>query len=347
MPYTLISIQQKKEWTDYIKRSAEYDFYHTWHYHALDQSGGTPFLFIYEEARDFIAFPLIRRKIEGSALSDLSSVYGYTGPLSNLSFEQLAECFMERFKFNFLSFLKAEGSVSVFSRLHPLFRQNCLLERFGGLYDNGKTICIDLSVPIEVQRKKYKKNIYESIKKSWKAGLKVVETKCIADISTFRTIYKENMLRIGASDYYHFSMQYFIDLLGTDEFDCRLVLVYDGDQAISGSIITFTRGIIQCHLMATRTEYLNTSPAKFLVDEISMIGRRYGMRYYHLGGGFGFKEDSLFKWKSGFSDFFLNYKSWRFVSNPPDYQLLVKKSGAAVHAKVDFFPLYRYPMQKL
>lgn len=346
MQYTLITIQQKKEWADYIKRSAEYDFYHTWHYHALDESG-SPLLFVYQEAKDFIAFPLIRRRIEGSARSDFSSVYGYAGPVSNLKFEVLSEGFMDRFKLIFLSFLQQEESVSVFSRLHPLFQQCLLLERFGGLYDNGKTICIDLSTPIEQQRKKYKKNIYESIKKSWKAGLRVVESKKTADISTFREIYKENMLRIGASEYYHFSLRYFLDLLGTDEFDCRLILVYDGGEAISGSIVTFTGNIAQCHLMATRTRYLSNSPAKFLIDEISLIGRRCGMLYYHLGGGLGFKEDSLFKWKSGFSDFLLSYKSWRFVINPLQYQSLVKKAGMALHPDVDFFPLYRYPLQKL
>lgn len=346
MSYTLITIQQKKEWIACIKRSAEYDFYHTWHYHALDQSG-SPFLFVYQEANDFIAFPLIRRRITDSTLSDFSSVYGYTGPVSNLRFEQLSEGFMDRFRLIFLSFLEDGASVSVFSRLHPLFRQCLLLERFGGLYDNGKTICIDLSVPIEQQRKKYKKNIYESIRKSWKAGLRVVESRETADIITFREIYQENMLRIGASDYYHFSLRYFLDLIGTDEFDCRLILVYNGDEAISGSIVTFTGNIAQCHLMATRSEYLNNSPAKFLVDEISLIGRRCGMQYYHLGGGLGFKEDTLFKWKSGFSDLLLSYKSWRFVIDSPKYQLLVKKAGMALYPEVDFFPLYRYPLQKL
>ena len=71
------------------------------------------------------------------------------------------------------------------------------------------------------------------------------------------------------------------------------------------------------------------------------------MRYYHLGGGLGFKEDSLFKWKSGFSDLLLNYKSWRFVINTPQYQSLVQKAGMTLSSEVDFFPLYRYPVQKL
>ena len=89
----------------YVKNSAEYDFYHTWYYHSLDQTGD-PFLFIYEESNNFIAFPLLDRKIEDSDLSDLTSVYGYTGPISNLKFEELNDAFMENFKNIFLSFLE-------------------------------------------------------------------------------------------------------------------------------------------------------------------------------------------------------------------------------------------------
>ncbi|SMC95233.1 GNAT family N-acetyltransferase [Pedobacter nyackensis] len=339
--YHLITINQKDKWTWYVRNSAEHDFYHTWYYHSMDQSG-EPFLFIYEENENYIAFPLLNRKIEDSGFSDFTSVYGYTGPISNRKFEQLEDSFMENFKRSFLSFLKSKESISVFSRLHPLLQQNFLLEKFGGVYQNGKTISIDLTVPIEHQRLKYRRTTYDDIKRSWRRGFIAKETKEPEDIQIFKEIYIENMKRVGASDYYLFTDQYFHDMVNADEFDCILVLVFDGTEAICGSITTFTDGIAECHLTATRTKYLWASPSKFLIDEISQIGRKYGMKHYHLGGGYGFKEDSLFDWKLGFSDLMLNYNSWRYITDEARYNTLVQKSGVDQNIDIDFFPLYRY-----
>ncbi|WP_084289803.1 GNAT family N-acetyltransferase [Pedobacter nyackensis] len=337
----LITISQKDKWMWYVKNSAEYDFYHTWYYHSLDQTGD-PFLFIYEESDNYIAFPLLNRKIEDSEFSDLTSVYGYTGPISNLKFEELNDEFMENFKRTFLSFLKSRENVSVFSRLHPLFHQNFLMEKFGGVYQNGKTVNIDLTIPIESQRLKYRRTTYDAIKRSWRQGLTAKETREPEDIQIFKDIYIENMKRVGAKDYYLFTDTYFHDMVNAEEFDCRVLLVYHKDQAICGSMVTFTGTIIEGHLMATRTEYLAESPSKFLVDEISKLGRKHGMQHYHLGGGFGYKEDTLFNWKLGFSDLMLNYSSWRYITDEVRYNTLVQKSGVDEHTDVDFFPLYRY-----
>ncbi len=336
----LISILNKEQWVSYVKGCVKHDFYHTWHYHSMDD-GGDPFLFIYEEGNDYIAFPLLKREISGSHFSDLASVYGYPGPISNRKFEDLDESLMNNFKASFLDFLEKEGNISVFSRLNPFFNQNLLIERFGGIHKNGRTVAIDLTTTIEEQRKKYRKSTLQNIKRAWSYGYIIKESKNLEDIDLFFDIYTENMARIGAKEQYFFNKKYFTDLIINDEFDCRLLLVYFHNKVICGSIITCTCDIIQSHLVATSSKYLSTSPAKFLTDEISILGRELGMKYYHLGGGYGFKEDALFKWKTGFSNLFLEYKSWRYVANKSAYHSLVNKHGVNEDSNIDFFPLYR------
>ena len=88
----IITINDKKEWCLYVKRALNYDFYHTWYYHSLDTSG-FPILFVYHEDENFIAFPLLKRSIPESDLFDFTSVYGYTGPISNINFELLEDGF--------------------------------------------------------------------------------------------------------------------------------------------------------------------------------------------------------------------------------------------------------------
>lgn len=337
----IFTISQKVEWIDYIQRSLHYDFYHTWTYHNLDKSG-EPVLFVYEEDDIFIAFPLIKRKIKNSGFLDLTSVYGYSGPISNKKLEELPGKYLANFKHSFLDYLDKGKYVSVFSRLNPFFKQNQVMEMFGGIYDNGETVAIDLTISYEEQIAKYRKTLWASIKQLRRKGYCVKEGSSIGDIQAFIDIYIENMKRIGASDSYYFDKQYLTNFLLCKEFNSKLFLVYDGDEVICGSLISHTNGIIQGHLIATKSSYLNQSPSKLLVDEISIFGRKLNMKYYHLGGGLGFKRDSLFSWKEAFSDLFLPYYSWRYIANEPVYNSLLKKAKIENTSAIDFFPLYRY-----
>src|SRR5688500_723470 len=148
---------------NYVRKCVLYDFYHTWYYHSLEPSG-EPFLFVYEENDIFIAFPLLRRMIDGTPFKDCTSVYGYSGPISNVDFKDMDQDILTNFKMSFLSFLRQESNISVFSRLHPVINQQILLDQFGGLFDNGRTVAIDLKNPIEVQRSKYRSRYRSKIK---------------------------------------------------------------------------------------------------------------------------------------------------------------------------------------
>ncbi|TKC56219.1 aminoacyltransferase [Pedobacter hiemivivus] len=342
----VITLSQKKEWDFYVKNAFVYDFYHTWHYHALDKSG-IGILLVYEEGGDYIAFPCLKRKIPDSSFFDLGSVYGYVGPIANKENQYLSEVLINNFKKAFSNFLETEQIVSVFSRLHPFFDQDRLVSGFNEVYKNGRTVALDLTLPIDFQRKKYNSDTYRSVKRSWKKGFFIRESKELEDIDVFIEMYAENMQRIESTDYYLFNRQYFLDLINSTEFDCRLLLVCVNNEIMCGTIVTFTHGIIQGHLIATKSSYLRESPAKFLVDEISLLGRNEGMKYMHLGGGLGLKEDSLFKWKSSFSDLFLDYRSLRHIVNHSVYDLLVKQQGIDKDTNVDFFPLYRAVVEVL
>ncbi len=337
----IFTLLNKEEWISYVSNSAEYDFYHTWHYHSLE-TAGDPVLFIYEELDTYIGFPLLQRKIPGSDYSDLTCVYGFSGPFSNKKIDEIDEELMENFKSAFNNFLVKEKYVSVFVRLHPFYKQQKLLEKFGGVHENGKTVVLDLSLPIDEQRKKYRQSTMDAIKHAWKKGFRIEDETNTAGIKTFVEIYTENMKRVGASNYYLFNEKYFSEILNTSEYDARLLTVYYNDTAIASTIIVFTNGIIQAHLVGTRAEYLHHSPTKFLADSITQIGREKGMKYYNLGGGLGFKNDKLFDWKCAFSDFHLDFKTWRYVANPEIYQKLLQDKGIEENAEVDFFPLYRY-----
>lgn len=339
MAYHLINLKQSEKWTTYVHNSVSYDFYHTWHYHSLDNSG-EPFLFVYEEADIFIALPLLKRKITNSDLFDLTSVYGYSGPISNLKFSDIDEQLLENFKCSFLSFMDAGRYVSVFCRLNPFIDQRRLIEKIGGVTNNGRTIYMDLSIPIEEQRAKYEKKLGQQIRQLRKMPYDIREATSQDEIKLFTVMYTENMLRLRAKNSYFYDETYFTELLKSKE-DCKLIIIYHGDVMICGAVIMCAGNVIRNHLSATSNAYVNQSPSKLLTDEISIIGRQLGKRYFHLGGGLGGREDSLFKFKSYFSSLFLEDMTWRFISDTFSYNDLIKDLNDDL--KTDYFPLYRSP----
>lgn len=340
MAYHLINIEQPAEWDACIQAAVNYDFYHTWHYHALEKNG-QPLLFVYEEPGVFIALPLLKREINNSGLFDLTSVYGYCGPISNRNFIDINLQVLENFKDSFLKFMKTSGFISLFSRLNPFIDQKVLLEKIGGLCANGKTVYMDLSISIEAQRAGYEKRLARQIRQLRKMPYQIKETSSAAEIRLFTAMYTENMLRLGASQRYFYDEAYFIQLLTNNGKECKLVVIYDGKEMICGAVIMCTGNVIRNHLSATANAYVQHSPSKLLTDEISVIGRQLGKRYFHLGGGLEGKEDSLFKFKNAFSSLLLEDATWRFVSDPLVYNDLVRERDD--HSNRNYFPLYRVP----
>ena len=343
-----ITLAEEAKWRGLIKRALKYDFYHSWTYHSLDNTAGKAVMFVYEEGADFMAITLIKRDIPDSSYHDMSSVYGYSGPISNRDFKILTAGFIERFKRSFLDYLKEEQVVTVFSRLNPFLDQSALVQCFGGLVDNGKVVVFDLGLSLEVQQSNYHGGVLRKIRKLKEKGYYVKEANADEDIRNFVSIYTSNMLRVDASETYYFDEAYFKALLHTDEFDARLIFVYDKDDyPVCGAVIVLTNGIMQAHLLGTRADYLADSPAKLLTEEITILGRKLGAKYYNLGGGLGFKEDSLFLWKTNFSSLTFDYQTWRFVADQEAYTALILQQEIEPQTEVDFFPLYRLQAHKV
>jgi len=338
--YYTVPIDDKEVWKRTVRNSLAYDFHHTWYYHSLE-TDTEPLLFLLEHKDDFIAVPLLKRKIEGTEYFDCTSVYGYAGPISNRPFCELDEEIIEEFKYSFENFLQQEKIVSVFSRLHPILHQDTLLQRLGGLHDDGKTVAIDLSIPHEEQVRNYRRAIRMKVNQLRKKGFTVREATCTSELKEFVRIYTENMIKVNASESYFFDESYFSNLLNAEDFDSKLLLAYYENKITSGIIVTCSHNIMQTHLAATSNDFLHEAPMKLLFDEASLFGRDLGMKYLHLGGGVGGKEDSLFVFKSGFSSLFFDFKTWRYIANEPVYNQLVEEKCKNKELTNVIFPLYR------
>ena len=77
-----------------------------------------------------------------------------------------------------------------------------------------------------------------------------------------------------------------------------------------------------------------------LIDEMRILGTRNSSKYLNLGGGLGSSRDSLFRFKSSFSNNFKDFKVWNFIVDQKIYDHLVQTYSVQKNHD-DFFPKYR------
>lgn len=336
--FAVIEVNDSR-WSEIVIKSKQFDFYHSQSYHLLEK-GNRPVLLAAIFDDDFIALPLIVRKIPSTSFSDCTSVYGYCGPISNLNFEDIPSEKNIYFKEQLLVFFESNQIVSVFSRLHPLIATDNFFNDFGSIKYINKTVAIDLRQTLEEQRAQFRKSNKNELNQLRKNGFEVVEAQTKEDVDAFIAIYHETMHRNQASESYFFDHHYFYNFLENKGFESKLLLAKKEGEIIAGAINTITNKIMQGHLAGTAGKYLKEKPMKLIIDEFRLIGNKRGLDFYHLGGGLaGSDEDSLFLFKTGFSDYRCEYKTWQMII---DYQKYNELTAAVGEDKNDsFFPLYR------
>ena len=342
MSYQSLIIRDRGSWDAYVEKSYFHEAFHSWDYHTLNQAG-EPMLFVHQEDDLFIAMPVIKRAIEDSPFFDMTSVYGYSGPISNGNLLNIGKVTISKFRDAFINFMIEEQAICIFSRLHPFGCQQRILEAIGGVKANGRTLYMDLTLPVAQQEAAYDRRLFRQIKKLRKSNYRVIECSDDHAIRAFADIYYQNMDRLNVSTRYYFDVKYFTGLLNMPGFDNKLLLIYDGVNLICGAILLISQYIIRNHLSATSNDYFKDSPSKLLTDEISAIGRRMGKTIFHLGGGVGGTEDSLFEFKRRFSDLQVEDFMWCYINDEDNYNQLVNRTKQ--ESTLNYFPLYRQQKQ--
>jgi len=338
------SVSERDQWNYYVKEANQYDVYHTYDYHLINIEGD-PILFVYQEDDGFLSLPLIKRKIEQTSYFDCTSVYGYTGALTNLdSVGLLSNGFMRRFSNALKQFLLKERIVCCFIVLHPLFKQKEIFESIvgGHVLELGKTVAIDLRISLDEQRLRYRRPIRQKINQLRRKGFEVRQANSNTQLKEFIAIYHENMLKVGAISKYLFEDSYFEKFMCAIDYKPQLLLAYYEGKIVAGAMVAVTNDIVQLHLAGTRNEFLKDSPMKLIFDETTLLGRAEDAKFLHLGSGVGGKDDSLYHFKTGFSDNLFDFSIWKFIADEVVYNELVHdKIKKGLTPDPLYFPLYR------
>jgi len=333
-------IKEKQSWQEVLNAVEAFDFYHTYDYHQLAKSENEePILIKYQENGHIIGLPFLLRKVFDTDYYDITSVYGYGGPIHNNSgCTYTSKSFQEELN----KFFFEENIIAVFTRLNPFIPfQEYAIEGLGEIITLSKVVNIDLTKSIDEQRTIFSKTTKWQINKTRKqCDIKIGGTS--EDIEIFIDLYYENMNRVKAKASYYFDKEYFEKFIGSSDFktDILFAIHKETKEIISAAMMVKTNNIIQYHISGTRDQYLNLTPIRMLIDEMRILGTNQGYTYFNLGGGLGSSEDSLFNFKASFSKDFKDFKIWKYIVNQEIYDQLVNQFSDSSKNE-HFFPLYR------
>jgi CelD/BcsL family acetyltransferase involved in cellulose biosynthesis len=317
--------EQRVEWMDVLARSYQSDFHHLPGYHALaeERGEGLARLFVCREGEYFIAIPLLLRPIMAVACHaglsvdwwDATCVYGYAGPVA--SHPDLPGSVLVHLQIALRESLLQRRVVTVFSRLHPLIPgQARLLTGLGDCIRRGRTVAMDLTLPIEAQRAQYRKDYKRQINRLERMGASCLQDKSKVHLPRWIDLYRATMCRVHASATHRFDREYFESLVERLEPTIHLFVCLLDGELMAGGLITLCDGIVEAHFAATHDACLELSPTKLLFDQVRLWANRQHARYFHLGGGVGGQEDTLYHFKTGFSDLRPEFAIWDWVLLP-------------------------------
>ena len=340
--YTVEIVSDKKKWDSILQQIGSYDFYHTYDYHQLSKKENEKaLLFVFEQNPSLIAIPFLIRPIKNSEYYDITSAYGYVGPVSrNIPNNWDNAMFITELR----AFFKVYKIVSVFSSLNPFIKQHdVVLKGLGEFKTLGPIVNIDLKQPIQKQRENYSKITKRYLNKADKLlSLKVSSAK--EDVLKCIELYYQNMMRVNATKKYFFDVNYFFTLINSEGFETDVIhaVLNETGEIVSSAIMVRTNNkIVQYHVSGTIEDYLELSPMRFLIDKMRIMAAKQGYEYFNLGGGLGNREDSLFQFKSTFSKDFKDFRIWKLICNQGVYDELVIKKKIKMNSEDGYFPSYR------
>ncbi|QWX84792.1 NeuD/PglB/VioB family sugar acetyltransferase [Cellulophaga sp. HaHaR_3_176] len=307
-------------------------------YFTLEKNNETLFLMPFSLRKIII-------KEKDTTYKDVSSFYGYSGPLYN---EKTSPNDLEIFWSYVDNWYKNNKVISEFIRFNLEGNYNNYSGKIIPTLNNVKgEILEDKNEQWDDFASKVRNNYRKAISNNLEAKIfhKEIDESVI---EVFHEIYINTMKRNQAENNYFFSLSYFKNLILSNPKNTALILIYKDNTPISTELILLNKETMYSFLGGTTASYFELRPNDFLKMEAMNWGRENGFKKYILGGGRA-NNDSLYKYKKSFfpNNNDVIYYTGRKVLNERAYEKLVtlarKHTYIIDEADIvnEYFPLYR------
>jgi hypothetical protein len=290
-------------------------------------------------------------ELAGSDATDVTSVYGYPGPLAWGCHP--GDDFLSLAWRALLGLWREQRVVAVFTRFHPLLGNAILAADFQvtaesegdpGVTALGPTVSIDCTLDDGAARADYDPKARRLIDRSQMDGVSTVEDVEWARLDEFARLYRETMVRNNAPASFFFDHSDFARLRAALPDNVHLLTTVRGDDVVAAGILMEFGRIVQTYLSAS-DRGTHPSPKPLFYDDARRWARSRGNNVLHIGGGRGSREDSLLAFKGQFSSRRHTFHIGRWILDQPMYRTLADARMAGERTLLldeeGFFPVYR------
>lgn len=348
---SIVNSDDSEKWDSIVMSFQNYDVYYLSSYtKAFKIHGdGEPILIYYQDEelrainvvmmRDIAMDKDFKNNLEMNMYFDITTPYGYGGFLIE---GNINEVNLEKLNEEYTNYCYTKNIVSEFVRYHPILDNAKTNNSIFEVTQLGKTITMELDSKNQIWNDLSGKN-RNVIRKAIKSGVEIYWGRNPELIDSFIPLYNETMSKDHATDYYYFKEEFYESILKDLKHNNLIFYAVYNQKIISMSMILFSNGNMHYHLSASDRKYQNLAATNLLLYEAACWGCENGYKKFHLGGGLGSKEDSLFKFKKAFNKNSDTYFSiGKKIFNQDKYDELVRMiQDESKDKNSQYFPQYR------
>lgn len=339
----IISASETHAWREELKPFSKVDVCQLPEYHmaySKREADSKPLMWCYSENEKYFCYPFLHTSIDlitdnntviSTGYSDISSIYGYSGPLST----SLDTTFLKKAWQRFDEWAKENRVIAEFTRFsfyantkqyaHP--DSNIEFNRYAAvsyLPENKEELMDLLGAKTR-----------NMIRKAIKSGL---ETKVLNPkqwINEFRVLYSSTMSRNQAAEFFIYDDSYFDKLLSMPTDDIQLIGIFKNKEMIAAAIVIIYQQSAIYHLGASMAEYSSLGSGNLCLFFLSQNLIDSGVKFINLGGGRTIADDDpLFKFKKNNSTDIEDYFIGKRIVDQEAYQA-VKQKWLEINAQND------------
>lgn len=351
-----VPIDETEKWDQIVTSFTQYDVYYLSGYVKAFQThgDGTPYLFLYESdalrcinvamKQDLASITQLKDFLQPATYFDLMTPYGYGGFLFEGDITNKA---LSEFKDVYNQYMQTNNIVSEFVRYHPILKNATIASTIFPVINKGKTAYMDLATS-ELIWANMKPNSRNNVRKAKKSAVKIEHSNDPALYKEFKVMYNEVMQKNEASSYYYFEDKFYTSIQQGLPNNCEIFYALHENRIIAMSLFIYANKQLHCHLLCSSIAHRQYAPSNLLLYEAACWGFNNGMKTMHLGGGLGYRDDDLLRFKQTFnknSDLIASIGTNIYIQEI--YDQLVDKQNASHTASSQqeentFFPLFRY-----
>ena len=330
MNYFVISATEKKKWRSILDGFDNLDCCYLPEYHLAYQSRdpeSNALMFVCVDGKKVFAYPFMLRKIPNDLLTeinsyyDISSVYGYAGPVAN---SKNTEFLSESWR-HFDTWANEQNIINEFTRFsfysdslnfkHP----NCIVEynRWAAVSNLTATTSDNLSDLGPKTR--------NLLRKAEKNNLILKELPFVDHTINFKSFYNTKMKNNGANHFFLYDDSYYNELIKLKDNEIRYFEVHQGEEVIAAVLVLIYQEYALYHLGAVKDGANEFGSSNFYLYFICRKLKEEGLKLFVLGGGRTTDEnDSLLKFKLRNSNSRSKFFVGKRILNQNIYDKLVK-----------------------